>query len=258
MYHVIDILSLLSPPDGIPHQADYVKILSGRRCKLCEIVDCLHISAESRPAGLQQCWSFLIKKVCVIRIRNKVIAVEGGSIMEQIDVKIRTIKDYPEKGLTYPDITTLIKQPVGFRLVISKFAERYAQSAILFDTIVGIESRGFIIGGALAYSLGKGFVPIRRGGKLPAKVVTQDYERAHGRERMEMHADALRKGDKVLLVDDLVATGATALAAASLIEKLGGSIAEMAFVVDMPDAGGKQKLLDKGYSVFALTRFASA
>jgi adenine phosphoribosyltransferase len=176
--------------------------------------------------------------------------------MKQIDIMIRTVMDYPEKGAAYPDITTLLKQPIGFRLVINTLTERYAQSAVPFDAIVGIESRGFIIGGAMAYSLGKGFVPIRRGGKLPAAVVTQDYERLNGKERLEMHADALKEGERVLLVDDLVATGGTALAAAALVERIGGRVAEMAFVVDMPAAGGRRALLEKGYSVFALTRFA--
>lgn len=178
--------------------------------------------------------------------------------MEQIDLMIRPVKDYPKRGSVYPDITTLLKEPVGFRLVIGKLTDRYAQSADSFDAVVGIESRGFIIGGALAYSLGKGFVPIRRGGRLPAEVTAQEYERLHGRERLEMHTDALKKGDTVLLVDDLVATGGTALAAAALVEKLGGSVKEMAFVIDMPDAGGKRKLQDRGYPVFALTRFAGA
>ncbi len=175
-----------------------------------------------------------------------------------IKSKIRTIPNYPKKGIMFRDITTLIKDPVGFRLVIDSLTQRYIHASYdfdTFDTIVGIESRGFIIGSALAYTLGKGFIPIRKKGKLPAEVVTQDYELEYGTDRIEIHKDALEKGERVILVDDLLATGGTALAAAALIEKLGGVVVEMAFIVDLPDVGGKKKLLDKGYKVFALTEF---
>jgi adenine phosphoribosyltransferase len=175
-----------------------------------------------------------------------------------IKSKIRTIPNYPKKGIMFRDITTLIKDPVGFRLVIDSLTQRYIHANYdfdTFDTIVGIESRGFIIGSALAYTLGKGFIPIRKKGKLPAEVVTQDYELEYGTDRIEIHKDALEKGERVILVDDLLATGGTALAAAALIEKLGGVVVEMAFIVDLPDVGGKKKLLDKGYKVFALTEF---
>ena len=172
-----------------------------------------------------------------------------------IKSKIRTVPDYPKKGIMFRDITTLIKDPVGFRLVIDTLTQRYIHAHFSFDTIVGIESRGFIIGSALAYTLGKGFIPIRKKGKLPAEVVTQEYSLEYGTDRIEIHKDALKKGERVLLVDDLLATGGTALASAALIEKLGGVIVEMAFIVDLPDVGGKKKLLEKGYNVFALTEF---
>jgi adenine phosphoribosyltransferase len=172
-----------------------------------------------------------------------------------IKSRIRTIKDYPKKGIMFRDITTLIKDPVGFRLVIDNFTQRYITGKIKFDVIVGIESRGFIIGGALAYSLGKGFVPIRKKGKLPAEKVAQEYELEYGTDSIEVHKDAITKGTKVLLVDDLLATGGTATAAAALIEKLGGKIAEMAFIVNLPDVGGEKKLREKGYKIFALTEF---
>jgi len=120
---------------------------------------------------------------------------------------------------------------------------------------VGIESRGFIIGGALAYTLGRGFVPIRKKGKLPAETIKHEYELEYGTDIIEIHKDAIKKGDKVLLVDDLLATGGTALAAAALIEKLGGTVAEMCFIVDLPDVGGAKKLKAKGYKIFALTEF---
>lgn len=172
-----------------------------------------------------------------------------------IKSRIRTIPDYPKKGIMFRDITTLIKDPVGFRLVIDNLTQRYVTGKIKFDVIVGIESRGFIIGGALAYTLGKGFVPIRKKGKLPGEVVSQKYELEYGTDYIEMHTDALKKGARVLLIDDLLATGGTALASAALIEKLGAKVAEIAFIVDLPDVGGSKKLKKKGYKMFTLTEF---
>ncbi len=172
-----------------------------------------------------------------------------------IKSKIRTIPDYPKKGIMFRDITTLIKDPVGFRLVIDNLTQRYVKGDVAFDTIVGIESRGFILGGALSYTLGKGFIPIRKRGKLPAEIVSQEYELEYGTDSIEVHKDAIADGAKVLLVDDLLATGGTALAAASLVEKLGGEVAEMCFIVDLPDVGGSKKLRDKGYKIFSLTEF---
>jgi adenine phosphoribosyltransferase len=172
-----------------------------------------------------------------------------------IKSRIRTIPDHPKKGIMFRDITTLIKDPVGFRLVIDNFSQRYITGDIAFDQIVGIEARGFIIGGALSYTLGKGFVPVRKVGKLPGDVVRHEYDLEYGTDTIEIHKDAFDKGSKVLLVDDLLATGGTALAAATLVEKLGGSIAEMSFIVNLPDVGGEKKLKDKGYNVFCLTEF---
>ena len=172
-----------------------------------------------------------------------------------IKSKIRTIPDYPKKGIMFRDITTLIKDPVGFRLVIDNMSQRYIKGNIKFDIIVGIESRGFIIGGALAYALGKGFIPIRKKGKLPGKTIKHEYKLEYGTDTIEIHKDALKKGTKVLLVDDLLATGGTALASAALIEKLGGIVTEMAFIVDLPEVGGAKKLKSKGYKIFALTEF---
>ncbi|HSB32670.1 MAG TPA: adenine phosphoribosyltransferase [Candidatus Sulfobium mesophilum] len=172
-----------------------------------------------------------------------------------IKSKIRTIPDHPKKGIMFRDITTLIKDPVGFRLVIDSLTQRYIKEDVDFDIIVGIESRGFIIGGALSYTLCKGFVPIRKKGKLPAETISHEYELEYGTDIIEVHKDAIVKGAKVLLVDDLLATGGTALAAAALIEKLGGTVGEMGFVVSLPDVGGEKKLRDKGYKFFALTEF---
>jgi len=172
-----------------------------------------------------------------------------------IKSRIRTIPDHPKKGIMFRDITTLIKDPVGFRLVIDNFTQRYITGDIEFDQIVGIEARGFIIGGALSYTLGKGFVPVRKVGKLPGDVVKHEYKLEYGTDTIEIHKDALDKGSKVLLVDDLLATGGTALAAASLVEKLGGTVSEMSFIVNLPDVGGEKKLVEKGYKIYCLTEF---
>lgn len=172
-----------------------------------------------------------------------------------IKSKIRTVPDYPKKGIMFRDITTLIKDPVGFRLVIDNLTQRYIKGDVEFDVIVGIESRGFIIGGALSYTLGRGFVPIRKKGKLPAETIKHEYELEYGTDIIEIHKDAIEKGMKILLVDDLLATGGTALASAALIEKLGGVVSEMCFIVDLPDVGGRKRLEAKGYKVVALTEF---
>jgi adenine phosphoribosyltransferase len=169
--------------------------------------------------------------------------------------RIRTIPDHPKKGIMFRDITTLIKDPVGFRLVIDSFTQRYVAGESGFDMIVGIEARGFIIGGALSYTLGKGFVPIRKLGKLPGEVVQHEYELEYGTDTVEVHKDALDPGARVLLVDDLLATGGTALAGAKLVEMLGGVIAEMAFIVNLPDVGGEARLKEHGYEIHCLTSF---
>jgi adenine phosphoribosyltransferase len=168
---------------------------------------------------------------------------------------IRTIPDYPKKNIMFRDITTLLKDPLGFRLMIDGLTQRYVTDEFNFDIIVGIESRGFIIGGALSYTLGKGFVPIRKKGKLPGECISQEYALEYGTDTIEIHTDAIIEGAKVLLVDDLLATGGTALASAKLIESLGGEVEEMAFVVSLPDVGGAEKLLSNNYKVFALSEF---
>lgn len=172
-----------------------------------------------------------------------------------IKSRIRTVPDYPKKGIMFRDITTLIKDPVGFRLAIDRLTQHYLSGDISFDLIVGIEARGFILGGALAYTLGKGFAPIRKSGKLPADVISQEYALEYGTDKVEIHKDAFESGARILLIDDLLATGGTALAAAALIEKLGGIIAEMAFIVNLPDVGGEKKLQEKGYRIYSLTEF---
>ena len=153
----------------------------------------------------------------------------------------------------FRDITTLLKDPVGLRMAIDALVKRYTGMKI--DKIAGIESRGFILGAPLAYLLGVGFIPIRKPGKLPAETIGQDYELEYGTDRIEMHIDAISEGEKVLLVDDLIATGGTAEAAVKLIEKTGGQIVECCFAIDLPDIGGRQRLEKLGQKVFALCEF---
>jgi len=166
---------------------------------------------------------------------------------------IRTIPHYPKQGIQFRDITTLLKDPVGFRIVIDELAKQYSGKKI--DKIAGVEARGFIIGSALAYKLGVGFVPIRKQGKLPAETVGHDYELEYGADRVEIHTDAIAQGEQVLMVDDLIATGGTAEAAAALIGKLGGAVVACAFVIDLPDLGGSERLRQQGYQVYSLCEF---
>jgi adenine phosphoribosyltransferase len=171
-----------------------------------------------------------------------------------IKSRIRTVPHYPKQGVMFRDITTLLKDPIGFRVTISELVSRYAGSKV--DKVAAIESRGFIIGAPLAFELGVGFVPVRKRGKLPAPTVGHDYELEYGTDRIEIHVDAIDKGDRVLLVDDLIATGGTAEAAVKLIESMGGSIIECCFVIDLPDLGGTGRLLAHGKKVFSLCEFA--
>ena len=170
-----------------------------------------------------------------------------------IKTLIRTVPHYPKHGVMFRDITTLLKDPVGFRVTINEFVNRYTAAKI--DKVAGIESRGFIIGSALAFQLGLGFIPIRKRGKLPAETVGHDYELEYGTDRVEMHVDAVSNGDRVLLVDDLIATGGTAEAAAKLVGSVGGRIVECCFVIDLPDLGGRKRLERLGHPVFALCEF---
>jgi len=170
-----------------------------------------------------------------------------------IKSRIRTVPNYPKPNIQFRDITTLLKDPVGFRLTIDDLIRRYKDMKI--DKIAGIESRGFILGAPLAFALGKGFIPIRKKGKLPAATIGHDYELEYGTDRIEIHTDAIDKGEKILLVDDLIATGGTAEAACKLIEKMGGKIVECCFIIDLPDIGGRGRLEKMGQKVFALCEF---
>jgi adenine phosphoribosyltransferase len=170
-----------------------------------------------------------------------------------IKTLIRTIPHYPHQGIMFRDITTLLKDPVGLKATVDEIARRGSEKRI--DKVVGIESRGFIIGAPVAYRLGVGFVPIRKKGKLPAETLGHDYELEYGADRVEIHTDAIGKGERVLLVDDLIATGGTAEAAVTLIRKMGGEVVECCFVIDLPDIGGRKRLEKMGLKVFALCEF---
>jgi len=170
-----------------------------------------------------------------------------------IKSRIRTVPHWPKQGVMFRDITTLLKDPVGFKLVIDDFLKRYKENKI--DIVVGIDSRGFILGGALAYLLGKGFVPVRKKGKLPHKTVSETYELEYGTDTIEIHEDAIKKGQNVLIIDDLIATGGTMLAACRLIGKLGGKVAECAAIVDLPDLKGSERLKKAGYKVYYQCQF---
>jgi len=172
-----------------------------------------------------------------------------------MDIKklIRTVPDWPKKGIMFRDITSLLKDKDGFQAMNDALYERYKDSDI--DYVVGIDARGFIMGSVLADRLGVGFIPVRKKNKLPPEVVGQAYELEYGTDTIEVNGNSLEKGSKVILVDDLIATGGTALAACRLIEKIGGKVEEAAFVIDLPDVGGRKKLEDAGYKVFYMVGF---
>lgn len=173
--------------------------------------------------------------------------------MSDIAKLIRTIPHYPKEGIMFRDITTLLKDPEGFKTTINLLVNKYKNTEI--DYIAGIEARGFILGSALAFALGKGFIPVRKKGKLPGKTINQSYDLEYGSDTIEIHEDAFHKGANVLLIDDLIATGGTAIGAISLIEKCGGKVVECAFVVDLPELGGAKKIQDLGHKVFSLCHF---
>ncbi len=166
---------------------------------------------------------------------------------------IRTIPHYPRKGILFRDITTLLKDPIGLHTTIEEITRRYQAEKI--DKVVGIESRGFIIAAPVAYALGAGFIPIRKQGKLPAETIGCDYQLEYGYDKVEIHVDAIDKDDRVLLIDDLIATGGTMEAAIRLIQDMGGKVIECCFVVDLPAIGGSERLQQQGHKLFSLCSF---
>ncbi|MDU8910336.1 adenine phosphoribosyltransferase [Aestuariicoccus sp. MJ-SS9] len=173
--------------------------------------------------------------------------------MKEVKDYIRTIVDFPHEGIMFRDVTTLFADPRGFRMAIDQLLHPYA--GVRFDKVVGLEARGFILGGAVAHQLSAGFVPIRKKGKLPGTVISEEYTLEYGEAVVEIHDDAITAGERVLLVDDLLATGGTAEAGIKLIERLGGEIIGCAFIVDLPDLGGRKKLEAMGMDVHALCAF---
>lgn len=173
--------------------------------------------------------------------------------MKTVKDYIRTIVDFPHEGILFRDVTTLFADPRGFRMAVDQMLHPYAGQRI--DVVVGLEARGFILGGAIAHQLGTGFVPIRKKGKLPGTTISQEYTLEYGEAIVEIHDDAIRAGQTVLIVDDLLATGGTAEAGIRLVERLGGVIAGCAFIIDLPDLGGRRRLEAMGMDVHALCAF---
>jgi len=165
--------------------------------------------------------------------------------------QIRSVPDFPKAGILFYDITTLLRDPIGFRTAIDRLALPFRDSGI--EAVVGIESRGFILGGAVAQSLGAGFIPVRKPGKLPAKAIKETYNLEYGQDALEIHEDAIEKGQKILVVDDVLATGGTAAATAQLVRKLGADLQGMAFLIELLFLNGKSKL--PGEQVFSVLQY---
>ena len=170
---------------------------------------------------------------------------------DYIKSKVRSIPDWPIKGVIFRDITTLLLDPPAFKQICTIFYDRYVNEKI--DKIVGIDARGFLFGSVLAYKLDIGMIPIRKNGKLPYKTISESYTLEYGEEIIEIHEDAIQKGERVVVIDDLMATGGTISAAANLVEKLGGEIFECSFVLELPDLNGREKLGNR--KVFSIVEF---
>jgi adenine phosphoribosyltransferase len=166
---------------------------------------------------------------------------------------IRTIANHPKPGIQFRDITTLFLDPRGLRMVVERLVEPFASESI--DKVAGIEARGFIVGGAVAHQLDVGFVPIRKPGKLPGRTIGEEYDLEYGTDRVEVHFDAISSGERILIIDDLIATGGTATAAISVIQQTGGKIVGLAAIVDLPDLGGSRRIENNGHRVVSLCEF---
>lgn len=175
-------------------------------------------------------------------------------ISQELSAAIRSIPDYPKPGIVFRDITTLLGNPRAFRRAVDELVQPYA--GLKIDKIAGMEARGFILGGAVAHQLSAGFVPIRKKGKLPHTTVRIAYSLEYGVDEMEMHVDAVQPGEKVILVDDLIATGGTAVGAVQLLRQIGADVVSACFVIDLPDLGGRKKLDALGVEVRTLVEFS--
>ena len=168
---------------------------------------------------------------------------------------VRTVRDWPAPGVQFRDITPLLQDPRVFRVLIDAFVHRYMDPALRPDVVAGLDARGFILGSVVAYELGLGFVPIRKKGKLPFTTVEETYELEYGSATVELHTDAVRPGQRVLLIDDLIATGGTMMAGKKLLEKLGATVMEGAAIVDLPELGGSGRIRASGLPLFTLVEF---
>ena len=168
---------------------------------------------------------------------------------------IRTVPDWPVPGVQFRDITPLLQNPRVFRVLIDAFVHRYMEPSLKPDVVAGLDARGFILGAVVAYELNVGFVPIRKKGKLPFTVVEETYELEYGSATVELHTDAVQPGQRVLLIDDFIATGGTMMAGMKLLEKLGATVIEGAAIVDLPELGGSDKLRQAGLALFTLVDF---
>ena len=178
----------------------------------------------------------------------------SASVGEFLRSHIRTVPDWPAPGVQFRDITPLLQDPKVFRVLIDAFVHRYMDRRP--DVVAGLDARGFILGSVVAYELGLGFVPIRKKGKLPFTTVEETYELEYGSATVELHTDAVKPGQRVLLIDDLIATGGTMMAGKKLLEKLGATVIEGCAIVDLPELGGSQRLREGGLEVFTFVHFA--
>ena len=181
--------------------------------------------------------------------------MDGLSVNDDLKNHIRTVPDWPAPGVQFRDITPLLQDPRVFRVLIDAFVHRYMHPALRPDVVAGLDARGFILGSVVAYELGLGFVPIRKKGKLPFTTVEETYELEYGSATVELHTDAVKPGQRVLLIDDLIATGGTMMAGKKLLEKLGATVIEGAAIVDLPELGGSQRIQTTGLKLFTLVSF---
>lgn len=193
---------------------------------------------KSWPGGRVALWSAVVSPSALIKS------------------KIRTVRGWPKAGVNFRDVTTLFHDTEAFRVAIDAFAEHWATKRV--DLLAAVDARGFILGGALAYRLGKPFALVRKKGKLPYKTLSEDYDLEYGTASIEIHADACKAGDRVLIVDDLIATGGTLLAAAKLFRMLHGEVVGVAAIIDLPELGGSQRLRTTGIEVQALCEFSES
>ena len=182
--------------------------------------------------------------------------MQNLSVNQYLRNHIRTVPDWPAPGVQFRDITPLLQDAKVFRILIDAFVHRYMDPTMRPDVVAGLDARGFILGAVVAYELNVGFVPIRKKGKLPFTTVEETYELEYGSATVELHTDAIRAGQRVLLIDDLIATGGTMMAGRKLLERQGATVMEGAAIVDLPELGGSQKLRDSGLALFTLVDFA--